>query len=360
MELRRRFGGPPFDPEAIPPTPALRSQASRNPNARSAATERADDPSRTQPAAPSPPEHRLQEPPATTRLDLGDGVSMRLVRIPAGRLTPPRAEPGGDRRATEVVSIDEPFWIGAYETTNRQFRQFDPAHRSGYYAKRRRDTHDCGLPMDEPDQPVVRVSWRSASAFCAWLSHRSGWRIRLPSSVEWEYACRAGSSSPLYFGATETDFAKWANLADASFSRGLMSVRPGGMQPDGVTQITGGVPHLLLEGAALSCRRFNDGAIVTAAVGGYRPNRFGLFDMHGNAAEWTGTPRSGDADSAVDPAAPGRGERMIVRGGSFFDRPERAANDALQDYHAWQRVFNVGFRIVATTPPKEKQRAQGD
>jgi formylglycine-generating enzyme required for sulfatase activity len=100
-----------------------------------------------------------------------------------------------------------------------------------------------------------------------------------------------------------------------------------------VTQVTGGAPHLLLEGARLADTRFDDGHRVTSEVGSYRPNAWGLFDMHGNAAEWTL-----DAYDASD--------RKTDRGGSFFDRPDRCRSSFPLAYPAWQRVFNVGFRVV--------------
>jgi len=92
------------------------------------------------------------------------------------------------------------------------------------------------------------------------------------------------------------------------------------------------VPHLLLEGAKLAETRFDDGKRVTAPAGSYKPNRWGLFDMHGNAAEWTLSEYDND--------------RKVVRGGSFFDRPARSRSSFRLGYPFWRRVFNVGFRIV--------------
>ncbi|MCX7046315.1 MAG: formylglycine-generating enzyme family protein [Candidatus Sumerlaeota bacterium] len=135
-----------------------------------------------------------------------------------------------------------------------------------------------------------------------------------------------------------SDFSQWANCADASFSKGLMQ--------DG-KQITGGLEHLILEGAALSDAHFNDHAIVTTAVAAFRPNAYGLYDMHGNAAEWTLSTYAPypyhDDDGRNNPVADGR---KAVRGGSFFDNPRRCRSSFRLSYPAWQRVFNVGFRIV--------------
>ncbi len=93
--------------------------------------------------------------------------------------------------------------------------------------------------------------------------------------------------------------------------------------------------------------RYDDAALVTADVGSYRPNTWGLHDMHGNVWEWTRSayrpyPYRAD-DAGNDPAGT---ERRVVRGGSWRDRPKRCRSGFRLSYPAWQPVFNVGFRVV--------------
>jgi formylglycine-generating enzyme required for sulfatase activity len=267
-------------------------------------------------------------------------VTLAMRRIPAGRFVLGSESGSLDEQPATIVTIDRPFWVAATETTNEQFRRFDPAFDCRDYQKRHARDDDMGLPLNGSKQPAVRVSWDQAMAFCRWLEQRTGLRCTLPTEAQWEWACRAGSAGEFHFGRLSDDFTPWCNLADVSFSRGH--------RPDG-QQITGGLEHVVIEGAALSDIHRNDRQIVTAPVGSYQSNAWGLFDMHGNAAEWTRSEyrpypyREDDGRNTVGATA---GVRRAVRGGSFFDRPARAQASYRLAYPAWQRVFNVGFRIV--------------
>ncbi len=336
MALRREHGGPIVDPEVVPDIP-------RRP---ASAIDPISAGSRPMPVsaegwpfdAAEARRRQTSTKPYRMTVDLGEGVTMALVRIPAGAFVMGSGEGRPDERPRTCVRIQEPFWMAVCEVTNEQFRRFDPGHDCGYYAKRHARSDDRGLWLNRPRQPVVRVSWRRAMAFCAWLSERTGDRFSLPTEAEWEYACRAGTATPLSYGVVAIDFASWANLADRSFARGW--------RPDG-KQVTGGLEHLVLEGGRLADTRCDDGAIVTRDVGSYRPNDWGLHDMHGNAAEWTLTdyrPYPYRQDEGRSNAK--RAGRKVVRGGSFFDRPERCRSAFRLAYHDWQRVFNVGFRVV--------------
>lgn len=257
-------------------------------------------------------------------VDLGDGVVMTLVPIPAGEFVmgDPDGEP--DERPLTRVRIERPFWLGATEVTNEQYARFDPHHDSGVISETNKDQTRRGVPVNGPRQPVVRVSQRAAQAFCHWLGERVGAPMSLPTEAQWEWACRAGSDGPTWYGGLDTDFSPFANLADRSLAALARRDSPKWLPRDD---------------------RFDDGATATQEVGRSRPNPWGLYDMHGNAAEWTRTlyrPYPYAADGRDDPGARGR---VVVRGGSWYDRPRAARSAARLDYADWQAVYNVGFRV---------------
>ena len=235
-------------------------------------------------------------------LSLGDGVDLELAYIP--------------------MTTEKPFFMATTEITNEQFAKFDPAHDS------RIEPGDFilfspgekGWSVSHPTQPVVRVSWNRAVAFCEWLSQKTGKKVTLPTEAQWEYAASAGSSTPFWYGTLDTDFSPYANLSDISNHRindfgwsGRRDSLPAWRPAD---------------------TRFNDHSKVSASVGSYAPNAFGLFDMHGNVSEW------------VADAPPDKPNHRLVKGGSWNDPPHRARTAFKQQYLAEQQVFDVGFRVI--------------
>ena len=271
-------------------------------------------------------------PPLRT-IDLGEGVKLELVRVPAGEFVMGDAAGSADERPLARLVIAKPFWMGKFEITNAQFRQFNPHHNSGYISVTNKDQGDRGINADGPDQPAVRVTWREAMAFCRWLCQKTGEKFALPTEAQWEYACRAGTATPLAFGAVDANFAKQANLADAAVLR----------------LIRGNSPKWIPCVEAVS-----DGAAISAKGGAYAPNAWGLLDMHGNVSEWTRSMympypyRADDGREAETEAG-----AKVVRGGSWYDRPSRARSAFRLSYPAWQPVFNVGFRIIGEDSGKE-------
>jgi formylglycine-generating enzyme required for sulfatase activity len=260
------------------------------------------------------------------KLDLGDGLSLDLTLIPAGEFVMGSAAGEVDESPQAAVKIARPFYLGTFEVTNAQYARFDPGHDSAYISVFNKDQSNRGEPANGARQPVIRVCWDEAQAFCAWLSAKTGKKCSLPSEAQWEYAARAGTSTPLYFGDVATDFGKFANLADQRLTK----------------LCRGDSPKWLP-----SVKEVDDGATVTSDVGRYRPNAWGLYDVEGNAAEWTGTayrPYPYDTeDGRDDPQAAGD---KAVRGGSFYDRPQRARSASRGHYPRWQHVFDVGFRVL--------------
>jgi len=273
-----------------------------------------------------------QAGPAPQPLDLGGGLTLDLVRIPAGQFVMGEADGEADEAPRAALRIERAFLMGKCEITNRQFAAFDTAHDSRFEHKGSwvfSERH-LGWPLNGPDQPVVRVSWERAMAFCRWLSDRTGRKVSLPTEAQWEYACRAGSDGPLSYGGLNSDFSRLANLADLTI-RQLAYDTDGRYTADIVPRDT----------------RFDDGCLVTAPVGRYAPNAWGLHDMHGNVWEWTRSQyrpypyRSDDGrESASSEAA------RTVRGGSWRDMPKNARSACRQSYLPWRQVYNVGFRVV--------------
>jgi formylglycine-generating enzyme required for sulfatase activity len=263
-----------------------------------------------------------------------------------------------DEGPAASVEIARDFWMASREITNELYEKFDPDHDSGYFTKRFQGPDGPGLSLAEPHQPAVRVSCKRAIEFCQWLSRKTGLKFTLPSEAQWEYACRAGTSSALSYGDVDADFTRWANVADASLS---VSPRPtGGLESNIIAHFGKGILESAVFGGNIICDiRHDDKAIATADVGSYKPNAWGLYDMHGNAAEWTRTtykmyPYNGD-DGRNDLIESGR---KVVRGGSWCDRPKRCKSSFRLSYPAWQRVHNVGFRVVCETEsPTQKYAA---
>jgi formylglycine-generating enzyme required for sulfatase activity len=342
LELQRLYGGLDEDYEQVPPAPMQTIQPIIPPQPPEVRRPRVMVEGWPFDAAEA--QRRQQALGQVMRsVDLGGGVTLELVRIPGGRFVMGDQSGDADERPQAVVSIGRPLWMGRFEVTNEQYRLFDPAHDSRFEHRTSWIFSEeyLGWALNEPKQPVVRVSWQQAMRYCDWLSAKTGLRFTLPTEAQWEYACRAGSEMPMSFGDVEADFSPFANLADAS----IRELAWQGWRPR--------APDL-----AVRDSRYNDGYLVTAPVGRYRANAWGLHDMHGNAAEWTRSalrPYPYSAEDGRDSAdAPGL---KAVRGGSWFDRPHRARSGFRLGYQPYQRIFNVGFRVIIEDGPEPQALA---
>jgi formylglycine-generating enzyme required for sulfatase activity len=225
--------------------------------------------------------------------------------------------------------------MGATEVTLKQYRQFDPSYLNGVYDMHYKDQVHRGYYMNDMNFPVIRVPWAKAVAFCAWLSEKSGKKVTLPTEAQWEWACRAGTPTPLSFGDLNTEFSKEANLADITVKQMAVS----GVNPK---PIPNPGPDVDFE---LKDPRSNDETLHLAQVGSFKPNPWGLFDMHGNAAEWTRSDYK-PYPYADDGRNSGGATKKVVRGGSWHDRPFRATSSYRLGFSAWQPVYHTGFRVI--------------
>ncbi len=278
-------------------------------------------------------------------VDLGDGVTMELTLIPPGTfiMGSPAAEQGrsDDEGPAHEVELTRPFWMGKFEVTRGQFRRFVNAENyqteaekdgqggGGYNEAKRNFQRSAKFTWQNTgfrqtdEHPVVNVSWNDAMAFCAWMSRKTGGKVRLPTEAQWEYSCRAGTATRFYSGDDDESLQRVANIADKNFKAKL--------------------------GKASWSVTWDDGFAFTAPVGGdRRPNAFGLYDMHGNAwewcADWYGKYPS---EHQHDPEGPSAGSFRVSRGGSFYSVP-RYCRCANRDWVApADRYFGfIGFRVV--------------
>ena len=345
IELTGLYGGPVEDPEALPLIP--RSKIVSPTHESTPITNRRIPKVGGWPFDVEEAEQRQSAQTTFRRtIELGDGVTMTLARIPAGQFVMGSTNGEADEHPLSAVSIKTSFWIGICEVTNEQFRRFDGYHDSRLFTKRYQGPDGPGLSLDGPTQPAVRVAWERAMAFCRWLSQKTGTEYTLPTEAQWEYACRAGSDTAFSFGDVEADFSRHANVADKALS--LPPGPTGGLASNVDAHYGRGIFLSAIYGGNIVCNsRYDDGVIATSPIRSYQPSVWGLYDMHGNAAEWTRSDYRRypyDAGDGRDEVA--SGGRKVVRGGSWVDRPTRCRSAFRLSYPTWQRVHNVGFRVV--------------
>jgi formylglycine-generating enzyme len=230
-------------------------------------------------------------------------LGITFVRISEGTFVMGQDEGGDwDERPAHEVEITQPFYMAVTEVTNAQYEQFDPAHKD-------LRGHKPGI-SEKDDDAVVFVSWHDAVAFCAWLTEREGKPYRLPTEAEWEYACRAGTTTLYSTGDT---------LPEEYLKAPQTSLQP--------------LP-------------------VDLTVGMTPANPWGLHDLHGNVEEWCldwHAPYSGVRQQ--DPIGLMVGDFRVTRGGShntepFYLRSANRASTLPEDKH-----WLIGFRVVQAPAP---------
>jgi formylglycine-generating enzyme required for sulfatase activity len=257
--------------------------------------------------------------------ELGEGVSLRLIRVPAGEFL--MGSPVDERQRFESegpqhrVRVQE-FLMGQTPITQAQWGVV-----AGWQERKRRGReliptpHRRGDQVDSDERPVANLSWHQAMEFCNRLSQYTDRHFTLPSEAQWEYACRAATTTPFHFGVTLT--AEQANyVATHTYADGPVGVYRGQTMP----------------------------------VGMFPANAWGLHDMHGNVWEWCldhwhasyeGAPADGSAwvDVAATDIA-GSAETRVLRGGSWGDNPGVCRSACRIGFPPGDAFNSSGFRVV--------------
>jgi formylglycine-generating enzyme required for sulfatase activity len=300
-----------------------------------------------------------------------NSLGMSFVTIPAGEFNMGSDEPLSDalkfysytepkwltrEHPQHKVRITKPFEMGQHEVTLGQFQAF--VAETKYILEIERNGKPAwgfdttgklvqantfrpespGWEINK-DHPVVFVSWNDAMAFCEWLSKKEGGTYRLPTEAEWEYAARAGSNSRYHFGNDPEDLVLFGNVADQDRRDGKDETIQGYDKDGNKTNSTMPYPFLSR----------SDGFKWTSPVGKFKPNAFGLYDMHGNVWEWTAdryAERYYDDSPEDNPLGPTTGNYRVIRGGGFNNTPvaQRSAYRIEAEQSGTQ--YGVGFRVV--------------
>ena len=231
--------------------------------------------------------------PGVEAQKLAEDVRLEMVLIPAGTflMGSPASEKGRhDGETQHEVTLTQPFYMGKYEVTQEQWEAVIG--------------HNPSIKTKGAKFPVTDVSWGACQAFIKKLNAKTNGRYRLPSEAEWEYACRAGTSTAYSVGDEITP--KDANYAGSKIEKPV-------------------------------------------AVGSYRPNAFGLYDMHGNVSEWCEDGYARYPDGAVtDTKGAATGIGPVVRGGSFRSDVSKARSSNRSFGTTAVRTDSNGFRLART------------
>ncbi|MBF0428694.1 MAG: formylglycine-generating enzyme family protein [Magnetococcales bacterium] len=242
---------------------------------------------------------------------------LEFVFIPGGRflMGSPSGEEGRFRDEGPLHEVKvEPFWMGKYEVTNAQYRKWRPDHDSGKY-----DTRD----LNGDNQPAVRMNWNEAVDYTKWLSEKGNGSFYLPTEAEWEYAARAGTQTSRYWGDDPNHACEYANVHDQSSQR----------------------VNLDFIWKSHSCE---DHFSVSAPVGSYKPNSFGLYDMLGNVWEWSCSEYVSSYDGSEQQCAhpDSDGKARVIRGGGWEYHPDHVRSANRFRYLRNIRNLYTGFRIA--------------
>jgi formylglycine-generating enzyme required for sulfatase activity len=259
------------------------------------------------------------------REELGAGLFLELVAVPGGDflMGAPKTEEGwhSSQSPQHRVTIP-PFWIGKYPVTQAQWS----AVAALPSVNQPLDRHPACFVGE--NRPVEQVSWYEAIEFCQRLSQYTGRSYRLPTEAEWEYACRAGTTTPFHVGETiTTDLANYSGI-NWDYQGRVCSKGAYGQGPEGADR-----------------RETVDVGSLGSA------NAFGLWDMHGQVREWCldcwhssyeGAPTDGSAWVEANC------QQRILRGGSWNGSPKTCRSAFRSKLDPAAKLYDVGFRVVCS------------
>ena len=271
-------------------------------------------------------------------IEVADGVKIAFVRVPAGKFVMGSNNGYPDQAPEFKADVKSGFWMSEKELTNAQYNALVPDHDSRIYAQFWKDHTTPGYPANKPDQPVIRVSYEEAVDYCNMLSEKTGLKVTLPTEVQWEWACRGGSDQPFWYGGMDANFGSYENLADVQLEK--MAVT--GIDPQPMAKDNLWFPYY---NYLPKVETVNDGMMIPTDEYSYKPNPFGLVNMHGNLQEWTRSMYAPYPYNEKSQAAAST-RQVVARGGSWLDRPQDATATARRVYLPWQKVNNVGVRLV--------------
>lgn len=249
--------------------------------------------------------------------DLGQNTTLEMIYVPGGTFMMGASEEDGYELPQHQVSVSA-FHIGKFEVTQKQWEAV---------------MHHNLSANQGGDFPVERVSWHDATEFCNRLSTITSRHYRLPSEAEWEYACRAGTTTPFSFGTEITT--QLANYWDSN--------APEKLPMDALPPSEGCVGAYSFEGVTY---------LQTQKVGSFFPNAFGLYDMHGNVYELCQDAWHDDYENAPnDGSAWGSGKDaslVVIRGGSFDYYEDNCRSAYRNETGANYRYHGTGFRVACS------------
>jgi uncharacterized protein (TIGR02996 family) len=250
--------------------------------------------------------------------EITNSIGMRLALIPPGRFrmgSPAGEERHEDGERAHEVTISRPFYLGVFAVTQAQYEAVMRSNPSHFRAAGQGRSRVTGL--DTSAFPVEQANWNDAARFCRRLTKREakrrpGTAYRLPSEAEWEYACRAGTTTAYHFGDT---------LGPALANYDVSKSYNGGPAGDPLKR--------------------------PVPVGSFRPNAFGLYDVHGNAWEWClDGRRLYSGEPATDPVGPTADNDRMIRGGGWDSWPWGCRSAYRCVYGRNSRSMHVGFRVA--------------